>query len=291
MSNSTEAMPLQEFADTRYALCHDIEPGTVRHICFVIRSFSRYLDTTATTAHLTSQHVNGYIRWYAAERSKYQASARRNVLCGLWKLADQLGMSEPFTRPRAVKTPEVVIKPLNRKQLGEAIEVANQLHGCFRFTQLPRAPYISTWIHVQWATSLHNCDMYRLEAASVLNSESGGRVTTIQKKNRHVKRDVIPEKVLDLVRDFWDGERKHIWPMVGGDKHHMCSVMRQLSRRLGWKITTTLIRKSAITHVERKSPGMGWVFAGHKSNRTTQHWYIDDESAYEDLPRPDTLLD
>jgi len=45
--------------------------------------------------------------------------------------------------------------------------------------------------------------------------------------------------------------------------------------------------KPAITSVERQAPGIGWIFAGHKSPATTQQWYIDAERAYAAIPRPD----
>ena len=115
----------------------------------------------------------------------------------------------------------------------------------------------------------------------------GGRITIVQRKTGYEVRLRLRDATLRAIDDSMADrpERRLIWPLWGR-RDALYRHIRQLVGDAGIRRGTfRWLRRAAITAIERETPGMGMLLAGHRSRQTTERYYID-RSQFSDPPLP-----
>lgn len=250
-----------------------IKNSTIEQYDFTIRSFAKFVPNPKLRD-LTRENVNSWLLFLQQSgQSPETVKSKRNQIIGIWRAAFETGHTENEPkRIRKIKTPDLLVKALTVDQIETLFEEISRLKRFMPNCKIRRRDYLRTLTKATLDTSLRQSDLHELEWRDL--QTSNGRVTIIQVKTGFRRPAVISEETLEDIRAVgYDG--RYVWPAPKPD------YIPRIYQSFG--VTHTLLRKTAITRQEKKRPGTGWIFAGHRSPETTRRWYTDHEMAYEDI--------
>lgn len=272
-------MHLEEFLSV-YAAYRDVKPSTVDQYRYAVLSFSRFLERPARFEDLQPLIVNRWLQWMSLKGSKHTAKTRRMELVTLWTLASDLGHVEPPRMIRTVRVPDMAIDIVTRDELERLRHVIRGLRG--KYNGYRRSDMMRTLVQATLETAMRIGDLRSLEWEWMLSHR--GRfnlVEVVQGKTSRRRRVRFSNALIDDIAS-WHGASGLTWPF--GSPYTPQHWMRQCATKVGFDVTWTKLRKTAITDVESQRPGTGWLFAGHASPETTRKWYTDYSRV--DVPRP-----
>jgi len=274
-------MTLSALVDT-YRAYRDVCRSTVDQYRYCVLSYSRFLQREAQLTDLNPLLVNQWLEWLCDNGSKRTANSRRMEMLTLWNLAADLDLAPRPKMVRTIKFAEHRIDVLTCQQIvelrSEILKLKNKYNGYFR------RDLLFTLVQATLETSLRIGDLLSIEWPWILAQH--GRFEWIQAKTGRRRRVEFSQALLARIQ-AWHAPSGLTWPF--GSRNTPSRWLSVCSSRLGFDVTFTTLRKTAITDVERQRPGTGWLFAGHASPDTTRTWYIDHTKI--DVPRPRFEID
>lgn len=255
-------MLLRDYLD-RYNQTHDIQPSTLAHYRWVIRSFERH-NGALRTSDLSGAAVSAWLAWLADHgRSPWTIKQRRISLLVLWRAAWQDGLApplEPVRRLRAVRrSPQAWTLP----EVRQLIRTAEQLPV--------RARWWSALIRAGYDTGLRLGDLLALDVPQL-----GPVMGLSQAKTSWPVVCQLRPTTMWAIRLHLAGRRDGLaWPWPYR-REALYRHFRRLIAAAGIRPGTfRWLRRTAATQAERVQPGSGTALLGHASRSTTEAWYID----------------
>jgi integrase len=273
---------IREFM-AEYAMIKDVRPGTLSQYEYVLLSLADYLKRDPLISDLNRHAVNGWLVYLQQERefSVYTLKSRRMTILSIWRLAAELEYCDP---PRSVfirkiKTPDRTIDVLSMDDVRSLLDVLSQDRRKLRGYDIIRGDYLRAAAMAIMETPLRPSDLHKLDYEEVMDAR--GHFQIVQVKTGHRRWVRFSKHLLADIR-FWHPGNGRIWPVV--HRTMLTNNFRKAGLKLGLRVNHTILRKTSITLVESRHPGLGWIHAGHKSPSTTQGWYTNADIAYKNLP-------
>jgi integrase len=271
---------LTEFLDQEYTAARDVRPNTITQYHWVIRCFAKHLGRPAKLSDLNRVAVNAWLVSIGNQLAADTVKSRRMTILSLWRLAAELGYVDSPRLIRQARKRDRILKTIGPDDVRRLVAAARQLPG--EIHGIGRAVMMTTLITATWETALRQSDLFALDWPMVRAAD--GRLQIVQIKTGHRRWVHFSGELLNEIAAWHPGSGP-VWPHLSGAG--MLRNLRWACRLAGLPpVTHTDLRKAAITEVERRQPGSGWIFAGHSSPATTQGWYIDGASAYRDIRGP-----
>ena len=135
-----------------------------------------------------------------------------------------------------------------------------------------RSLFWCSLIRTAYDTALRLGDLLAIRPDQV-----GPTIAIIQKKTHRTTFVRLRQDTLDAILAYIRLERpkRFLWPLWGR-REALYREFRLLVRRAGIRPGTfRWIRRTAVTQLERISPGAGTILAGHRARATTEMWYLD----------------
>ena len=265
-------MRLSKFVDV-YALSRDLAPATVENYRVAAQMYDRFSGGV-----LDDETVNRWIAYLAdGQRSKHTIASRRRALLVLWRAAWEDGLAPQPGRIRRVKVPSTAKDVWTPEQIARLANQASKLCGWYQFggSIVRRAPWWRSLVLSAWDTGLRWSDLQRIEFPV------RGSFAIVQAKTGNEKTVHLRDSTLSAIRATTDDvpARSLVWPhWEKRDRFYRWFRSLVVSAELDG--TFSKIRRSSITYVERETPGLGQIHAGHTSRATTEKWYLNRDVAY-----------
>lgn len=272
-------MILSEFLDT-YADFRNVKQSTLDNYRYVLLRYSKHLKRPAELSDLSDRSVNRWLRSLECTHAPDTVRSTRCTILSVWNLAAKV---EPQVEPpnliRQAPRIDTAIETINGEQIQALIVAANGMTK--KYNGYRRSDYYRTLIRAILESSMRIGDLHSLEW-----NDAQRPFSIVQGKTGRRRRVSFSKKLLDDMKR-WHSRSGLCWP--AGSPKTSGRAIASLGRSLGFHCTTTILRKTSITNVERQQPGTGWLHAGHASPETTRRWYTDWEQVK--APRPDFFDD
>jgi integrase len=247
-------------------------PNTSRLYGCTLRSFSRWLNYTATTEDLSELLLSRYLEHRAATRSAYTAEKERSQLCALWRFAADRRIVD--TRPEVPPTPlpERVPQAWSIDQLQALMRSAAATRGSVG--SVPAGVWFPALISVLWETA----ERIGAILECVADDLTPPILLVRAEYRKGGKRDQPHRLSAATCELVWKarGEKRLLeWPQNRG---HLWKRYAEIVARAGLghgrRLAFHQLRRSAASHYAALG-GDAVKLLDHSSPRITNRWYID----------------
>lgn len=275
-------MTLQDYLD-RYNQNRDIEPSTLEHYHWVVRSIQSFAGVVKLSD-ISVDLCNRWLLWMRDNgRSPFTVNSRRNAMLVLWRAAWREGLAPQPGEIRVIRLPDPSKEIWSQDEVARLVDFCAVLSGRFRRTNIQRANYFRSLIQAAYDSGLRQSDLHRVTVASVASSS---RMGILQQKTRRTVVIRLHEQTVDAIRQFVTGaDREFVWPQWSKQRGSFARTFQKIVAAAGLRGSFGRLRKTSGTEVERLSTNAGWLHLGHTSPETARRWYLNPERAY-DIDRP-----
>lgn len=262
---------------SRYNRSHDIQPSTLEHYKWVVRSLESCHGCVDLTA-LDADTVNGWLLWLRERgRSPWTIKQRKVSLLVLWRAAWFDGLAPPVPPVRRLKpcrhAPEAwTLAEVRQLLAAAAADSRRPLFWC----SLIRAGYDS---------GLRLGNLLALPAAwfatkRVAMPQNVWQVTQL-KTGRNVSVGFRPA-TLDAIGVHLAGRTTGlVWPLWARREAFYRAFRHLVASAQIRPGTFRWLRRTAATQLERVAPGRATELLGHASRSTTEQFYLDRSQLHE----------
>lgn len=241
----------------RDASDYGISDNAALQLHYTVRLFSRYLERPALVADFQPATVNAWLQWLQAGRAPSTLKSQRRNLLTLWRWFYDAELTEvPPLRVRRLRPVHLVPTAWTLDELRQLLRTVAPL------------PWWNSLVRVGYDTALRLGDLLALTWPDL------ERRALVQHKTGHVVCFALRPSTLEAL-DQLPRQRGPVWQLAVRREtfyRRFQRLVRQAEIRPG---TFRWIRRTAITQIERVSPGQGTPLAGHRSRQTTEQHYID----------------
>jgi len=250
-----------------------------------------------TVADIDIDLVNRFLSYYAGTvGSRETVRSKRRIVIAL--LNHFLEPQRRTIESRFIRNPKVsetVKDTWKADEVARLMTAAAQLPGIFRrLSNTTRGEYFCCMAAVAWETAARRGDLVRLTVAAI---RSGDSFNFIQNKTQgavvYRVSDQTRSKILRMPHVA--GGAKLVFPPWGRTKDcswQLESITKSFSKAMKMAELSSSdgpmkkLRRSSITDVECRTPGTGYLHAGHKSSEITRQHYLDPTRIRENTPSP-----
>lgn len=269
-----------------YAMLRGLSPNSARALRYTANSFDRFLGREARIADLSDDRLNAWSSYeLAAGLDPETVRGRRTALVGIWKEANDCGLTTAFPRKlRKIKVPEKIPVCWDlQSELAKLLAVARLLEGTMhRDPRIDRRDFWQGWIHVDYGVGLRLADLLALRFSNIAPD---GAVVFVQMKTGHIVRGQISREGMYFVERLRKPSRKLVF---GGLMNHWNAqrYFRKLVRLAGLNGSTKWLRRTGATWCEVENPGSAQHYLGHKTAGLAWRCYIDRRFVERHKPSP-----
>jgi integrase len=256
-------MHLHDYLD-QYNRSHEIQPATLEHYRWVIRSFE-HRSGPIMLADLNADLVNGWLLWLRDNgRSPWTIKQRKISLLVLWRSAWFDGLAPAIPPIRR-------LKPLHHAPTAWTLAEVRQLLAAAEADR-HRPAFWSSLIRAGYDSGLRLGDLLALCVHQV-----APLCTIVQHKTGSPVAIQFRPETLQAIRRQIVGlaAGDAVWPLWGRREAFYRAFRRLICQAAIRPGTFRWLRRTAATQLEREQPGRGTELLGHASRSTTETWYLD----------------
>lgn len=262
--------------------------GSRRHYEESVATFSRYLCRPATTADLSDDTLNRFLRHlFVNGRSEYTVKNRRTGLLVLWRFAARLKLVQPPEDVQRVRLNQLSIKGYDEKDIKKLVEYVSAMRGMVRTAGLRKCDWWETFILVAWETGVRAGDLGAIEVGHL---DQDGWLWIVEHKTSKRGWRLLRPSTVERLRFFidWDRDRQFIWP--GYSRRWLHKTFSAIARGAGVDGSLRWIRRGAASSVESEHPGAGWRFLRHSvPTLFDKHYRVDKIVEQKPLAPPEIM--
>ena len=277
-----------------------LAPSTVVFYQNGVVIFERFIGRVATIEDLTRETLFKFADWLVATYpKKATASSRMRSIKALVFFAAREELIKPITKIRKIKIPSVNPTAWTDEECRTLINTA--LTGAFvvdGWSKLPNGPskglFFACLFAVSWDTSLRLGDQLDLKWSDLtIEKDGSARAVISQNKTGHLAPISIKAETVTLLKTLADAYEKRqenlfVFPY---SREQFFDCVRKIVKTAGvTKGTLRFLRRGSATYAELKQPGAGKVALHHRSDWTSQTYYLDQNIlAQRKLDKPNVL--
>lgn len=297
-------MCLTAYFQDRYSVDRPLEKNSVVNYQITARMFDNWLRVQGvfgiSIGDIDLDLINLFLRDYGKDKSAYSVACKRKHIVAMVN-----HYLAPFRRTveskfiRSPKKPETIKDTWSPAEVSALIAACYDMGGdeflCTRFTRTKRADYLAAVFQFVWETACRRGDLPRVRISDV---KDGRPFSFIQNKTKTLVTFRITEplrkKILSLPHVIEQNTKFAfpLWGLAAADPRMLSDMALRALNASGLSTsdgTFKKLRRSSITDVERRSPGVAYLHAGHSTPEITRDHYIDKSRAYGEIQRPTPL--
>ncbi|MEX2113316.1 MAG: hypothetical protein WD845_09030 [Pirellulales bacterium] len=258
----------------RYALSRDITTGSVEQLDFAIRSFGKFLTRQPVADDFRDDTINRFILWLVSEGFAHETvRSRRRALLTLWRADAEDDLLPPPRKVRRVKPRRVLPRAWTEGQVDAILAQCDTLRGRFRrHPAIERRAFARAYVLAAYESGFRRSDLLRIRRPQIPPS---GLIVLVQSKTGNVHLARIRPETIVAIDTMGTAGRENVFGGVVSNRR-LCRMFTAIFQAAGMpEGTMKWLRRSGATHVEKETPGAGWRFLGHTSDRVAKASYID----------------
>lgn len=259
---------------SRYVLERDIRPGSIQQLRYSLDNFGQFLERSPAVTDFSDEVVNRFILWLTEKKyARETIRTRRSGIMALWNAAADAGEVPPPRKVRKLAPHRSVPRAWTPDQVAAILAECKKLTGTFRrHRHIERAKFAAAVAMVCYETGFRRGDVLRIHRHQI---QPCGLIVLIQSKTGQPHLARIRPETIQMIDAMGTTGRPHVFGGVVSTRwlgklvDRVCKAAGIPEGSVKWW------RRSGATHVEKASPGTGYLYLGHTTPRVAFQSYLD----------------
>ncbi len=284
MLSQSDTTALREYLG-QYALERGIGVGSLQALHYVLNSFEKFLERTASVSDLDTDTLNDWLAWqFVAGLDPETIRGRRTAMLGMWRDAHAFGFASQLPgRIRKIKVPQKPPRCWDKSReapllLAAVAELAGTMN---KDARVSRADFWTAWILVGYYSGLRLSDLLALRFDQVA---ADGTIVTVQAKTGDVVVGRLRPDGIRAVAAIFHGRAVIFGELM--NRWNAGRYFRKIVRDAGLQGSTKWLRRTGATWTEVETPGAAMAYLGHRTPGLAYRNYVDPRFVSKHKPAP-----